>query len=272
MPGLRGLAGLLMLGALAACGGQEQTGSAVRVVDAAGCQQQRAELDRQSQRIAGRFGAPVDPVAPAAGFLNGLRQTGFGVLDILRRFAGDIATENRWIGWSIDAFDDLSLCRQAIATRIRNDLAAGRIDRSVASEAILVQRRAYAADLALLRATFGDVERNTAVYSAIYGDLAADNDGTAVTVAPYRPSAERGGGPSAEVTRAPAVKTVTAPGSLVATQSVSDGLAEAQEQLLSNVQRRDAIGDRVAVAEQTPPDFGLDFSALTLPARETRKT
>ncbi len=237
------------------------------------CTAERAELERQGTRIEANLRPlPSASTSAAAGYIARLQATGVAVLEMLRRVLTDVETENRWIGWTIDAFDDLEACRRAAAAAVRGDVSAGRLDQATAEGRLAQIRQDYAADVERFATIGKAVAENTTTYVDVYSDLAADNAGEAIELKPYTPPEDRGEAPSAVVAARPAVKTVTPPSTLTATSpqpAVRPEIVRLQQELLTNVRKRDEIIDRVRTAEAGDVDEVLDLSSVQPRHRRT---
>ncbi len=261
--------------ALAACGPQQGTGPAFRSFadDARGaCFNERQELERQGDR----FGESFDQRQSAAGqtgsvvarYLSVLLSGERSFLEVLGIVNDDLERENRWIGWTVDAFDNLTACRRANTLAINGDLRAGRIDRQTAETRIEAVRTAYREDIARYRQYADQVALNTTRFADLYRDIAVDNDQPTDRIdAVLNTSKSEQSDPNPPKTEQVAPKprraTATRPGRLkieAPAPTARASIGELEAELLTNVRKRDELIERIDAAETEVTGFDLAIS------------
>lgn len=220
---------------------------------------------RQTGRVGGTIGA--DGITVAGGYIEALRQEQGTVLAMVREATRDIEEENRRIDALVAAFDQLGACRQAGAAAIRGDYQAGNITRSDAAAGIVALRGAYREDIARVRALLQQITENTETFAQVYNDIAEDNDADAIELGPYRPEVFRQGRASARIVKTRQTPTrAVAKGSLrsiAPAQEARPDIQRMQNELLSNVRKRDTMIQRVETAEMEAGE--LDLALLWRP-------
>ncbi|MEO1494452.1 MAG: hypothetical protein AAFV19_20080 [Pseudomonadota bacterium] len=300
---MTGLGAMAALGLLAACqGGQIQgagnpleSGRPLFLADQSDpCFPERQEMERYGEEVKSTFDTLLDAGFAVGGVLESLRQTGrvggtFGsggvtvsggyiealrnesgtILDLVRNAARDVDVENQRIDALLAAFDTLTACRKAGAAAIRSDYQARKIDRATAEAAMGALRSAYAEDIARFREISAEVAKNTDTFAEVYNDIAADNDGDALVVGPYRKEVFETGKPTAKVVKRRPQKRVSKKGSLKVEAPAPQAKPEVdnlQEKLLTNVRKRDEVINRVETASDDVDGLGdLDLASLTGP-------
>lgn len=218
-----------------------------------------------SLRQTGRIGGTISGgnVTLAGGYIDALRRENGTVLALLQDATRDIADENRRIDGVIAAFDAITACRQAGAAAIRADYQAGRTGREAAEAAMADLRRAYRADIARAREILDQISTNTETYADVYNDIAEDNEVDALELGPYRKTEFEAGKSSARVvTKRSSAKRATPKGSLTAEApkpQVRPEVERMQNELLTNVRKRDTVINRIESAERETDGLDLAF-------------
>ena len=222
---------------------------------------------RQTGRVGGRITS--DGITVAGGYIEALRQENGTILDLMRDATRDIEAENQRIDALIAAFDELGNCRKAGASAIRADYQAGKINRADGAAAMIALRGLYRQDISRMRELVQQVSTNTETYAAVYNDIAEDNDADALELGPYRKEAYNSGRPSARVVKRRKPRKRASPkGSLTAqapAPEVKPQVQQMQDQLLTNVRKRDTVINRIETAEADTGD--LDLALLWFPAK-----
>ena len=222
---------------------------------------------RQTGRVGGTLGA--DGITVAGGYIEALRQENGTILDLLRDATSDIEAENQRIDALVAAFGELGNCRKAGAAAIRSDYQAGKFSRSDGAAAMITLRGLYRQDISRMRELVKQISENTETYAAVYNDVAEDNDADALELGPYRKEDYTSGRSSARVVKQRKPRRRASPkGSLKATApapEVRPQVQEMQEQLLTNVRKRDTVINQIETAEADTGD--LDLALLWLPLK-----
>jgi hypothetical protein len=225
---------------------------------------------RQTGRVGGTIGS--GGITVAGGYIEALRAESGTVLDLMRNASRDVEAENQRIDALLASFETLSACRKAGAAAIRADYQASRINRADAEAGMSAVRRAFAEDTARFREIAEQISKNTDTYAEVYNEIAADNDGDELVVGPYRREAYQSGRPSAQVVKRRPNKKSTPAGSLRAeapAPTVKPEVDRLQDQLLTNVRKRDEVINRVETASVDAQDLDLALGPKHL--HRTRK-
>lgn len=259
----------LMVGAvLAACAPQGGTGPAFRSFtdDARGaCFAERQELERQGTRFDTSFKAPArtadEILAVAERYLTVLISGERSFVETLTLANRDLARENKWVGWTSDAFDTLTACRRANALAVNQALKAGRIGRAAAEKRLSEIRSLYREDTARFRQFADQIALNTATFAEVYTDFALLSGAEPVRISPppvARP--DRAAAPGREVPRQTRLVR-TAPKDS-ATPLARPALDALRSELLTNTRKRDEIYERIEKARATEETFDLARSDM----------
>ncbi len=213
----------------------------------------------QSFTETGRAGGKITSqgITLAGGYFERLKQGGNDPFAILRIASRDVEAENRQIDALLSSFDRLVACRKAQGADVQERYRAGQIELDDAQAQMATVRRRYDEDVARFREISRQVTKNTEAFSAVYNDIAADNGGEALEVKPFVR-----GTPSAVVEPRPAVKKAGTPVNSLKVVSapapeVKPEVQRLQNELLTNVRKRDAVIERVERAADESPVLDL---------------
>ncbi|MEM9043271.1 MAG: hypothetical protein AAGC81_01145 [Pseudomonadota bacterium] len=186
----------------------------------------------------------------ATGYLAKLQSEGLSGNEITSTARTDIDTANKNIDALLVAFDNLSACRRDEARAVQLRLNAKTTTREQAEAEMAGVRERFREDRLKFEELAMQIADNSNSYTAIYNDIAADNETGALEVKEYKR-----GKKSATVKKAPPKKTAgTEEGSLKADKQEVEAL---QRDLLTNVQKRDETFEKVAAAEEAEEEFEL---------------
>lgn len=214
---------------------------------------------RQTGRASGTITS--SGVTVAGGYIEALRQENGTVLAMVEDATRDIEEENRRIDALVSAFEQLAACRKAGGEAIRADYQAGKITREDGAAGMIALRGAYRADIARVRALLEQVSRNTETYAQVYNDIAEDNDADAIELGPYRKPVFDAGRASARVVKKRARVERAAPKGTLRAEApapqVKPRVQQMQNQVLTNVRKRDTLINRIETAETETEELDL---------------
>lgn len=193
-------------------------------------------------------------VGLAGGYLLKMQNEGRSADSIIGQAFGDVQAENEKIDALLLSFRGVKSCRKNQAASIQAAYNAKSIDRTQAQEQMTNVRVLFGEDVAKFRELSEQISENTDSYAAVYNEIAADNRRGALEVQDYKK-----GRKSARVRKQRAKKAAGTPeGSLTTTDRKQ--VSKLQDQVLTNVRKRDQVIEEVQQAEASGDDLEIDLA------------
>ncbi len=200
------------------------------------------------------IGGAAGAVAGAAGgYWASLQQQKTDQATLLTRVSGDLSRENDQIDKTQVAFAQLSNCRRDEAARIRSDLAAGRLTRPQAEQAMLGVKQRSTEDLRIARQINAKIEERGANFQFANEQINPPAP-TPVAAAPA-PAPARS--PTQQPTQRPQ-PAPTQPAAQPAAQPPSDPQkVQVQQAASTNLAKREQLAQTLQVAQADQSGFEI---------------